>query len=336
MAQGSLYLCDTQAELEIQRRWKTEVGEPNGVQSHLLSAEEVKRILPGIRRPFIGALHTPDDGCAEPFMATSAIANAAQRKGALIFAGCAANAIVMAGGRVEGVRTDRGLLACDAVIVAAGAWSRKLLAPLSIDFPQLRVHSSVLRTGPVEGAPDICVGASDFAFRKRLDGGFTVARRNANLTFLTPDHFRLLPQFLPLFLKQRRQVQLRINSSFFDDFRDARRLARTGMSPYQNTPTLDPPPYKRILESGMRNLANAYPLFEKAQVKEAWAGFIESTPDSLPVISPIDGFRGLILASGFSGNGFATGPAAGEMAAQMAMRRPTTVDPTPYSFVRFL
>ena len=66
-----------------------------------------------------------------------------------------------------------------------------------------------MRSGPVEGAPDRAAGADNFAFRKRLDGGYTIARRNANVAPLTPDSFRLFFDFLPALVTQWHELRLR-------------------------------------------------------------------------------------------------------------------------------
>src|SRR5690625_5885417 len=44
--------------------------------------------------------------------------------GVKIFTRCAARGLEKAGGRVSGVVTERGSVACDAVVLAGGAWSR--------------------------------------------------------------------------------------------------------------------------------------------------------------------------------------------------------------------
>ena len=100
-------------------------------------------------------------------------------------------------GRISGVVTEKGRIACDAVVLAGGAWSRLFCGNLGIDLPQLKVLGSVLRTAPLAGAPEVAAAGVDFAFRKRLDGGYTVARRNANITDIVPDSFRLSGDFLP-------------------------------------------------------------------------------------------------------------------------------------------
>ena len=63
---------------------------------------------------------------------------------------------------------------------------------------------------------------------------------------------------------------------------------------------------------------------------------IDITPDSNPVIDRIDKIPGLTIATGFSGHGFGTSPAAGQLAADMVMQSDTPlIDPTPYRFSRF-
>ena len=59
------------------------------------------------------------------------------------------------------------------------------------------------------------------------------------------------------------------------------------------------------------------------------------TPDGEPVMDRIADIPGLTLASGFSGHGFGTAPAAGQLAADLVMNSSPLVDPTPYKFDRF-
>ncbi len=46
---------------------------------------------------------------------------------------------------------------------------------------------------------------------------------------------------------------------------------------------------------------------------ETWAGYLDQTPDALPVIEAVSAVEGLALAFGFSGHGFALGPITGRL-----------------------
>src|SRR5207248_3204760 len=63
----------------------------------------------------------------------AALLQAAQRHGAALQRGAAA--LVVADGRVRGVRLADATLEADVVVAAAGAWAPALLAPLGVALP---------------------------------------------------------------------------------------------------------------------------------------------------------------------------------------------------------
>jgi len=86
----------------------------------------------------------------------------------------------------------------------------------------------------------------------------------------------------------------------------------------------------------MQNLRSVWPAFDTANIAETWAGAMDITPDSLPVIDEVEQIPGLTVASGFSGHGFGTAPGAGRLAADIVMNEPPEVDRAPYALKRFL
>ena len=62
---------------------------------------------------------------------------------------------------------------------------------------------------------------------------------------------------------------------------------------------------------------------------------IDVSPDEVPLVGPVAGAEGMILASGLSGHGFGLGPGVGLLAAQMATGRETVVDPAAFRLERF-
>jgi glycine/D-amino acid oxidase-like deaminating enzyme len=192
-----------------------------------------------------------------------------------------------------------------------------------------------LRTAPLQGLPEQAVGASDFAFRKRADGGYTIAHRGASAAHVVPDSFRLFPDFLPALLRQRHELRLRIGHRFLEEIRTPRRWALDAVSPFERLRVLDPKPDTRILEQAQRNLIAAFPAFAEMQVAGAWGGLIDAMPDSVPVIGEVPRIPGFFLASGFSGHGFGIGPGAGRMVADLLTGTKPFVDLTPFRLERF-
>lgn len=332
---GIVYVCDTPKDLARHERWIAQAREYQ-IDTRLLGRDEIASVLPGAARRWAGAVYTTSDGRAEPQKAVPAMAAAARRLGATVLTGCAVRGVETRGGQVCAVVTERGPIRCGAVVLAGGAWSRLFCGNLGIEFPQLKVLGSVLRTKPLDGPPEVAVGGSDFAFRKRLDGGYTIAYRNATEAPVAPDSLRLLPDFLPSLWSQRHELRLRLDGRFFlDEWRRPRRWRMDEVTPFERVRVLDPEPSEAILRGARENVARAFPAFADMEVAQGWAGLIDVTPDAVPVISPVDALPGFFVASGFSGHGFGIGPGAGRLMADLVTGAPPVVDPAPFRYDRF-
>ena len=331
---GVLYVARSDDERERYERWVDRVS-PFQMGSRMVEGEELAGLLPGAAKRFSSALYTKTDGRAEPQKAVPALAAAARAAGAVLLEHCAVRGLDLTAGRVTGVVTERGRVACNGAILASGAWSRLFCGSLGLRLPQLKTRSSVLRTAPIEGGPETSAWLGSFAYRKRLDGGYTIANGNANIVPITPDTFRFFFEFLPAAKAERRGLRLRLDKRFLAEARTPTRWDLDKLSPFETTRTLDPDPVASINHAAMRDLQEVFPIFRNASIQQQWAGLIDVTPDAVPVISEVDAVPGLVVATGFSGHGFGIGPAAGRLAAELATGRPPVVDPEPFRFSRF-
>jgi glycine/D-amino acid oxidase-like deaminating enzyme len=333
---GIAYLCETDAARASHEAW-LEKARPYQVESRMISAEEVKALYPGLAVPTKGAMYTPTDGRAEPQKAVPAITTAVRRLGGIVLQNCAVRGVETKGGRISGVVTEKGAIACDSVVLAGGAWSRLFAGNAGIDLPQLKVLGSVFRTEPVPDGPQGSVGGLPFSIRRRADGGYNIARRNNSLSEITPDSFRLLGQFLPSYRKSWREVKLRLRlgGRFREEWRMPRRWKLDEVTPFEQVRILDPEPDNRGLERAEGELAALFPAFKGMKVAETWAGLMDVTPDAVPVIGPVDSLPGFFISTGFSGHGFGIGPGAGRLMADLVAGDAPVVDPAPFRFGRF-
>ena len=310
---GIVYLCGTDAQLAAREKWFAENVKLFGLNSRLISGAEAENLLPGASSLWKGALYTPADGRAEPFKAVPAMALAARRKGAKIFTNCAVRGLEMQAGRVCGVVTELGTVACDTVVLAGGAWSRRFCHNIDIELPQLGVVNSVMRTEAIDTGFTRSASGGDFAIRKRADGGFTIAHRHFSVADIVPDSFRLFRRFLPAMMMDWKGIKLRLGKRFIDEARLARRWQLDQVSPFEQVRILDPEPVHAILDEAASSLKQYFPAFAHMKIAERWAGLIDATPDTVPVMSPVEKLKGFYLATGFSGHGFGLGPGAGKL-----------------------
>jgi len=332
---GIVYLCETEAEVATQEAWLDQARQYQ-VDAHLLRGEAAAELVPGAAMPFVAALHTPSDGRAEPSQAVPAIAEAARAHGATILTECAVRGLDLQGGRVAGVVTEKGRIACDAAVLAGGAWSRLFCGNTGIDLPQLKVLGSVFRTAPLAGGPEVTGAAGVFAWRKRLDGGYTVARRNRNVADITPDSFRLLLDYWPALRRNYGEIRLHLGRRFLEEWRQRSRWGLDEATPFEAVRILDPAPRDATLAEARRALPRWFPAFAQMQVTQSWGGLIDVTPDAVPVIDRVASIPGFFIATGFSGHGFGIGPGAGRLMAELVAGDAPVVDPAPFRLDRFL
>ena len=332
---GILYLSETDAQLAAKADWYEKNAKPAGLATRMISAAEANELQPGCTKPWKGALYTPNDGRAEPFIAVPLMAEALQRKGGKVFTNCAVRGLETKGGRISSVVTERGAIACDTVVLAGGAWSRRFCGNLGIALPQLSVVNSVMRTAPIDTGLTRTFSGGSFAVRKRMDGGFTIAHNHFSVADIVPDSFRLFAAFLPALKLDWSGLRLRIGKRFIAEASLKRRWALDDVSPFEQVRILDPEPVTDILDEAEKALKDYFPAFKPMKIAERWAGCIDAVPDAVPIISKVEKLPGFHLCTGFSGHGFGLGPGAGKLMAEMVTGERPCVDPSPFRYTRF-
>ncbi|WP_421872901.1 NAD(P)/FAD-dependent oxidoreductase [Pararhizobium sp.] len=331
---GILYISETETDIANRDTW-LKLAEAHRLDTRQIGADETAALMPGATQRYKGALYTPSDARAEPQKAVPAISAGARRAGARILTGCAVRGIEKSAGRISAVITEKGRIETSAVVLAGGAWSRLFCKGLDIRLPQLKVRNSVLRTSPVSGGPDGAGATATFAYRKRLDGGYTIANGGINMHALVPDSFAFFRDFQPARKAEGDAVQLGLSAQSWNELFDIPAVSLERPGAFEKHRILDPKPDARSTLKALAAAAEAMPLLRNAKVEQIWAGLIDVTPDAVPVISTLEAVPGLIIATGFSGHGFGIGPAAGHLAADLVMGATPIVDPAPFRFSRF-
>ncbi|MBN3726714.1 NAD(P)/FAD-dependent oxidoreductase [Burkholderia sp. Ac-20379] len=334
---GILYMSEDEAAIADHRDWLRRARDEAGdtFDTREVRAAEIDALLPGSSVRYKGGLYTPSDARAEPQKAAPAIANALRKRGVSILTPCAARGIETSGGRVSAVVTEHGTIRCSAVVVAGGAWTRYFCGSLDIELPQLLVRASVMRTEPLAGGPEISASNKHFAFRKRYDGGYTIAAGFRTWTDLTPDAFKLFFKYIEALKSQGGAMRIGIGQRFFDELRRPRRWALDRPTEFERVRTLDPEPIARYVDPGLAEFKRVFPHLSGARIAQRWAGYMDVTPDAIPVIAPVERIPGVFIGTGFSGHGFGIGPGAGRLMADLVANDTPLVDPRAFRLTRF-
>ncbi len=127
-------------------RANVELQSSVGIDTRILSAEEISDVLPGVASAdLVAAAYEPGAGYADPHQTTTSLADAAKRAGARFLLNTEVTSIRFEGGRVRGVDTSAGPVDADAVVNCAGPWGARVakMADLEVPVASCRAQVSV-------------------------------------------------------------------------------------------------------------------------------------------------------------------------------------------------
>ncbi|MCA8882818.1 MAG: GcvT family protein [Rhodobacteraceae bacterium] len=137
---------------ELKRRCDS--GRAFGTNARMITAAEAKERFPLLEEDLIqGAMWDPDAGLVVPRSQTVAgkLVDAAEKSGKLrAFANTPALELLSDNGRVTGVRTHRGTIMAEYVVVCAGIWGRLIAAMAGEDLPVMPVDHPLTFFGPYD------------------------------------------------------------------------------------------------------------------------------------------------------------------------------------------
>lgn len=331
---GLLYLTNNQAELDGWARWG-KFARSEGVDTRMLNATEAAQRGKATQQKWLGGVWSPTDGIADPALAAPIIAKGVRKHGGHVIQNCAARGVELSGGAVCSVVTERGTIRTPQIVMAGGVWARSFLHQVGINLPQSSVRSSILSVKPgVSGLPD-ALHTQDSSITKRGDGGYTLAISGNGRVDPTPGMLKNATQFLPMFARRWRQLSPGDFQAWKYGFDTNNTWKLDQVTPMEKTRILDPRPVAKTIHETLRNARSLLPALKNAHIQAEWAGYIDSTPDGVPVIDPESGVPGLFIAAGFSGHGFGIGPGAGHLVADILLGRSPITEVKQYRISRF-
>src|SRR3546814_14591726 len=92
----------------------------------------------------------PRDGQTNPVDTTIALAKAARMGGAALVEGVEVTGFMLSGSTVTGVKTDKGLISCEVVVLCAGLWSRHIGSMAGVNVPIYAAEHMYVTTKEME------------------------------------------------------------------------------------------------------------------------------------------------------------------------------------------
>jgi len=152
---GHLTLAHNDSSLRTMR-WRAEVNKLAGVDSEVIGPDEIKALVPHMdtsertRYPILGALYHPPGGIIRHDAVNWGYARGADALGVHIHQNTEVTGIDVDGGRVRGVRTNRGPIAAPVVVNCTAGWASLVAALAGVGLPIMTHPLQAAVTEPVK------------------------------------------------------------------------------------------------------------------------------------------------------------------------------------------
>ena len=172
---GSLSVAQT-ADRMVELGYALTMARHHGLPAERLGPPEIAAVSPLIDPDgLVGGVLFEDDATVNPGIATYATAKAAFDLGVRTIEGVRVTGLRVRDGRVAGVETNKGLIDCETVVIAAGLWSRDLALPAGARLALHAAEHFWLQTEPIAGT------TRDWPILRDLDGHFYVRQYRGGL-----------------------------------------------------------------------------------------------------------------------------------------------------------
>jgi glycine cleavage system aminomethyltransferase T/glycine/D-amino acid oxidase-like deaminating enzyme len=147
---GGIEVARTEERLEELRR-RMASAKSWGVEGcRLVTPAEIKELVPFVNEEILlGGFYTPSVAVVDSLRFGTVMRERAQAKGAHVFANTEVNGIDVEDGRVRRVRTSRGDIETDTVVIACGVWSPRIARMAGASIPLTPAVHQMIDVGPV-------------------------------------------------------------------------------------------------------------------------------------------------------------------------------------------
>jgi glycine cleavage system aminomethyltransferase T/glycine/D-amino acid oxidase-like deaminating enzyme len=259
-----------------------------GVEAEFITPREAGRLWPLMRTDDLtGAVWIPGDGKANPTDLTQSLAKGARNGGARLVEGVKVTGFDTRRGRVAGVRTAQGDIACEYVVACAGQWSRALGRLAGVNVPLFSAEHFYIVTRKIDGiTPDLPVmrDPDGFIYYKEevgglLMGGFEPVAKPWGMDGI-PENF-----------------EFQLLAEDWDQF-----------------------------EPLMTAALHRTPVLETTEVRQLLNGPESFTPDGNFILGEAPELAGYFVAAGFNSAGIANAGGAGRLTAEWIVGGAPSVD----------
>ena len=278
---GYLFFVTSENGLDYLKR-NVEKQRSLGVKDvEIVDKNAISKICPILNcEDILGGSFGANDGFINPLAVMNGFTKSALSNGAKIEFETEVFSIETKNGKIRSVKTNKGEIECEKVLLCTGAWARNLAKTAGIDLPVEPQKRQIIRakskTSLPENLPMVIDLETGFHFRPARDFTDSAQITNDEVLFAYPDS------------NEKSSFDTNFDESFI----------------------------KKVYERAAHRSPFLYetkPVLEKCR-----AGLYENTPDHHAILGGCS-IEGLYFAGGFSGHGVMHSPASGRALAEIML-----------------
>ncbi|MCF6409531.1 NAD(P)/FAD-dependent oxidoreductase [Pseudalkalibacillus salsuginis] len=304
-SRGSLYVCETDQELEIANYYVNEQAAA-GYDMKMVDGKELLDIEPYLARDLAGGIWTEVDSTMNPYLVCFAFVEEAKKYGLKLYSNHEVKAIKKRpDGSVEAVVTDKAMIHTKKVVNCAGVWAGKIGQMVGIDIPIKPRKGMVLVSEKTK--PVVSQKVHEFGYMLSKFEDINYSRNVSKVVEENNIAFTIEPTEAGNFL-------LGGHRSFKGyDITSENRVMRG------------------IAERALRFL----PVLKDIACIRSYAGIRPWVVDHLPIVSDVEEVPGFYIASGHEGDGISMAPITGRMMTQLISNHETDFNIDRLKFSRY-
>lgn len=308
---GTIALTVDQDEISELRSW---VATARAVDVGVERIDDrVRELEPELSPEVLEAYLLHEGHRVDPLALTVCLGVLARDAGATIGHHRAARRLVERGDRVSGVLTDDGVVAADAVVLAAGPWSPALARPVGVRLPVVPARGWLVHAAPERPL-----------LRRWIQSG---ARRLLGRAATVPsDQTSALTLSMRGFAHARETSEI---SPMIQPVPDGSILTGTSREPVLAAEPVD----LEIPRIVAARAARLVPALAEAPVLATWSGVRPVSPDERPMLGWVR--EGLFVATGHGSEGVILAGSTAEQVAALVLGSEAPFDPAPFDPLRF-
>lgn len=299
---GSMVMIDDPSLLgTFEKTIKQQIGA--GIHVSLMSGDDARKIEPCLSSDICAASYCLDDALVSPMDVTLGYAQAAEKLGATVMTNTAVVDILVENGAVKGVVTTKGIIYTDRVVNAAGVFSPEIGRMVGMEVP----------VKPRRGNIIVCEQVAPVVNHILICCRYVALKYHPELAETSDDPS--MKMGVNLFLEQTHTGNILFGSN-------------REWSGYDKSTSYE------ILRAICSYATHYVPFLKNINIIRTYAG-LRPYCDGGPILGPVDGLQGMIMATGHEGGGIGYGPAMGDIMSDYLINEKITDEIAPYLFGRF-